>query len=311
VTGAQGHPPAIEVNGLVKRYRQRSVVDGVSFAVAWGEICVLLGPNGAGKTTTAEIIEGYRRPDAGSVRVLGTDPAAGGRGHRARVGVMLQEGGIDPRMRPAETIRLYARLSAAPRDPHKLLDLVGLRTVASTPYRRLSGGERQRLGLALALVGSPDVLVLDEPTAGMDPEAKAATRGLLSDLRSGGTAILVTTHELHDVERLADRILVMSSGRLVAAGTRVELLAGASGRLDLRLESELSEADRHDLGALLGGVLVADAGGRYRLEGIAPDPGLIAMVAGWCAQRGLTILELRTTGATLEERYLALVGGDR
>jgi len=213
---------AIVVDGLVKRYGGRSVVDGISFEVAPGELVALLGPNGAGKTTTVEIIEGYRRPDAGSVSVLGVDPLAGGataRSLRARMGLMLQSGGFDSRARPTETVRQYASFHADPRDPDELIDLVGLRSVARTPYRRLSGGERQRMSLAVALVGRPDVLLLDEPTAGMDPEARAITRDLISGLRSDGVAILLTSHDLLDVERLADRVIVMTAGRILASGT--------------------------------------------------------------------------------------------
>ncbi|HEY0444416.1 MAG TPA: ABC transporter ATP-binding protein, partial [Candidatus Limnocylindrales bacterium] len=194
--------PAVRVRDVVKRYGGRDVLAGVSFDVEAGEVFALLGPNGAGKTTTVEILEGYRRQDAGEVMVLGTDPRRGGPALRARVGLMLQGGGgIDPRARPDEILRLYAAFHAEPRDPGDLLDQVGLRAVAKTRYRRLSGGERQRLALALALVGRPQLLVLDEPTAGMDPEARAATRSLIRDLRSDGVTILLTTHDLGDVER--------------------------------------------------------------------------------------------------------------
>jgi ABC-2 type transport system ATP-binding protein len=214
---------AIEVAGLVKRYGQRTVVDGIDLRVQAGEIVALLGPNGAGKTTTVEIIEGYRTPDAGSVRVLGADPRTGGRDLRARIGMMLQDGGFDIRTRPAETIRQYAGFHADPHDPETLLDLVGLRAVAATPYRRLSGGERQRLSLAVALVGRPEVLLLDEPTAGMDPEARAITRELIASLRAEGIAVLLTSHDLVDVERLADRVAILVDGRIVASGPVAEV----------------------------------------------------------------------------------------
>ena len=175
--------PPVVVDGLVKRYGARTVLDAVSLTVRAGELLALLGPNGAGKTTLVEIVEGYRRGDGGRVRVLGTDPAIGGPALRARVGLMLQGGGIDPRAQPRETLRQYGRFHAEPRDADELLDLVGLQAVARTRYRRLSGGERQRLGLALALVGRPEVVLLDEPTAGMDPEARAATRAIVAALR--------------------------------------------------------------------------------------------------------------------------------
>jgi ABC-2 type transport system ATP-binding protein len=217
VTGGPAQP-AIEVRDIVKRYGSRAVVDGIRLTVAAGELVALLGPNGAGKTTTVECLEGLRRPDGGTVRVLGTDPWDAPRDHRARVGVLLQDGGFDIRARPLETLRQYAAFHAAPLAPAELLERVGLTTVARTPYRRLSGGERQRLGLAVALIGRPDVLVLDEPTAGMDPEARAVTRELIAAERARGVAILLTSHDLVDVERLADRIVIIVAGRVVGAG---------------------------------------------------------------------------------------------
>jgi ABC-2 type transport system ATP-binding protein len=216
-------PPALEVRDLVKRYAGRAVLDGVTLQVAAGEIVALLGPNGAGKTTTVECLEGLRRPDGGSVRVLGTDPWGAARDHRARVGVLLQDGGFDIRARPLETLRQFAAFHATPLEAVGLLDRVGLATVATTPYRRLSGGERQRLGLAVALIGQPEVLFLDEPTAGMDPEARAVTRELVAAERARGVAVLLTSHDMVDVERLADRIVVVVGGRVVAAGTAGEL----------------------------------------------------------------------------------------
>jgi ABC-2 type transport system ATP-binding protein len=222
---------AIDVAGLGKRYDGRPVVEGLSLAVDAGEIVALLGPNGAGKTTTVEIVEGYRRADAGVVRVLGHDPWRADRALRARVGLMLQDGGFDIRARPLETLRQHAAFHADPRDPDELLDLVGLRTVARTPYRRLSGGERQRLGLAVALVGRPEVVVLDEPTAGMDPEARAVTRDLIGDLPEGGAAVLLTSHDLVDVEHLADRVAVIVGGRVVASGTTADV-RGEAASLD-------------------------------------------------------------------------------
>jgi len=307
--------PAILVRGLVKRYDGRAVVDGLDLEVTSGSIVALLGPNGAGKTTTVEILEGYRQADAGTVRVLGLDPIAEGRRIHGRIGLMLQDGGIQPQARPRELLHLYSRFFAAPRDPDELLETVGLEAAANTRWRRLSGGERQRLSLALALVGRPELVLLDEPTAGMDPAAKASTRDLIGGLRGAGVTVLMTTHELHDVERLADRIVVIDQGHLIAAGTPRELLADARPRLRLRLEREIGEAERADLADAL--LALADAGvpsvevdgsERYRIEGVSPTPALVATVAGWCAARGILPLDLRTTGATLEERYLELVG---
>jgi ABC-2 type transport system ATP-binding protein len=308
----------VVVDELVKRYGPRTVLDGVSLTVAGGELVALLGPNGAGKTTTVEIVEGYRRADGGTARVLGADPAAGGRDGRAlraRVGLMLQGGGIDPRAQPRETLRQYGRFHADPRDADELLELVGLNAVARTRYRRLSGGERQRLGLAIALVGRPEVVILDEPTAGMDPEARATTRSIVADLRTGGAAILMTSHDLTDVERLADRIYVMAEGRIVAVGTPAELRAGVMARLRFRLDRPLDAGDVAGLERALaevlpGATVLPDGdGGRYRLEGTAPDAALVAALAAWCATAGRLIVELRTSGGSLEDAYLELVGG--
>ena len=308
--------PVVVVDGLVKRYGPRAVLDGVSLTVGSGELVALLGPNGAGKTTAVEIIEGYRGADGGTARVLGVDPASGGRALKARVGLMLQGGGIDPRAQPRETLRQYGSFHADPRDPDELLDLVGLSAVARTRYRRLSGGERQRLGLALALVGRPEVVILDEPTAGMDPEARATTRAIVADLRADGAAILMTSHDLTDVERLADRIYVLVAGRIVAAGTPAELRAGVTARLRFRLDRPLGSDAVAELEMALGAirpgmtVLPDGDGGRYRLEGPAPDAAVVAALAGWCASSaGRLLVELRTSGGSLEDAYLELVGG--
>jgi ABC-2 type transport system ATP-binding protein len=307
----------VVVDGLVKRYGARTVLDGVSLTIRGGEVLALLGPNGAGKTTTVEIIEGYRRADGGTTRVLGVDPAAGGPALRARVGLMLQGGGIDPRAGPRETLRQYGRFHTDPRDADELLELVGLSAVAGTRYRRLSGGERQRLGLALALVGRPEVVILDEPTAGMDPEARATTRAIVADLRDRGTAVLLTSHDLTDVERLADRIVVLDDGRIVAAGSPAELAAGATARLRFCLDRGLSASESESLGKALasvreGALVLPDGdGARYRLEGPPPDAVLVAAIATWCASADRLIVELRTSGGSLEDVYLELVGAAR
>jgi ABC-2 type transport system ATP-binding protein len=306
---------AVEVRGLVKRYDRRAVVAGLTFDIRRGECFALLGPNGAGKTTTVEILEGYRRADEGEVRVLGLDPAQDGAALRARIGLMLQAGGVYPQARPREILRLFARFHAAPRDPDELLDLVGLTDATSTRYKVLSGGQKQRLGLALALVGRPELVVLDEPTAGMDPAAKAATRALIGELRAAGVTVLLTTHDMDDVERLADRIALIDRGRLVALGSPAELSAGALPRLRFRLPGPLDEPDREALagrlaGAVTGGALIDEGGGRFRLDGVAPDPALVERLAAWCAERGTLIVELGASGGSLEDRYLELLAGE-
>jgi len=331
---------AVHADGLRKRYGKREVLTGVTFDVIRGELFALLGPNGAGKTTTVEILEGYRATDAGTVRVLGLDPVKDGRALRPRIGFMLQEGGIDGRSTPREVLRLYAKFYKDPENPDELLELVDLGKAAGTRYRRLSGGEKQRLGLALALMGRPELLVLDEPTAGMDPAAKQATRERIASLRAAGTTILLTTHELGDVERLADHVAVLDRGRIVAFGTTAELTGAGAPRVRFRLSTELAEGDGAALAAVVaaavapgmaagagaslapgmpaaaagaGATLVAaGAGAHYELTGLgdAPGPALVAALAGWCETRGLLITELRLGAASLEERYLELVGAD-
>jgi ABC-2 type transport system ATP-binding protein len=309
--------PAIAVAGLRKAYGKRPVLTGVTFDVARGELFALLGPNGAGKTTTVEILEGYRTADAGTVRVLGLDPVKDGARLRPRIGLMLQEGGIDNRSTPREVLRLYARFYRDPEDPDALLAAVDLERAATTRYRRLSGGERQRLSLALALLGRPELLVLDEPTAGMDPAAKQATRERIAALRAAGTTILLTTHELRDVELLADHVAVLDRGRVMAYGSPAELTGAGAPRVRFRLNAPLVGGDAAALADAAGGgagarVVAAGAGAAYELQGLdaAPTPRLVAALATWCADRGLLLTELRLGAASLEERYLELVGAD-
>ncbi len=299
---------AVVLERLGKRYGELVAVDDVSLTVEPGEVVAVLGPNGAGKTTTVEVIEGYRRADSGSVRVLGEDPARGGRSLRARVGLMLQSGGIDLRARPRETIEQYAGFHSDPRDPDELLDVLGLRSVAATPFRRLSGGERQRLGFALALIGRPEVLVLDEPTAGMDPEARAVVRTLIAEQRSAGVAILLTSHDLTDVERTADRIVILVAGRVAAAGTPAELAAGLRPRLRFRLDRPL-DADGVARLSAAAGVAIRPTGDASWLEVMDrdPSPELVAAVADACRTVERLIVESRTAGGSLEDAYLELV----
>jgi len=310
-----GLGPALVLDGVVKRYGSRTVLAGVSLTVAPGELVALLGPNGAGKTTAVEILEGYRRADGGMVRVLGIDPAIGGPALKARVGLMLQGGGLDPRSTPRDALRLYARFHDGGCDPEALLETVGLGGVTRTRARRLSGGERQRLALALALVGEPEVLILDEPTAGMDPEARRTTRALIAGLRDEGRAILLTTHDLGDVEQLADRVAILHGGRIVADGSPADLAGGGAAQLQVRLARPLSTDELAALGGALeairaGASLVVDESrpGVIRVAGVPSDPQLIATLATWCAGANVGIVELRATAASLEERYFELTG---
>ena len=308
MSGSSEAAPAIVVDHVAKRYGERTVLDGVSIDVRAGEVVALLGPNGAGKTTTVELVEGYRRADAGSVRVLGSDPWRAGRAHRARVGVMLQSGGFDMRARPAETVRQYADFHSDPLTPERLIGDLGLGAVERTPYRRLSGGERQRLAFAVALVGRPEVLILDEPTAGMDPEARAVVRDRILAAKSDGQAVLLTSHELSDVERLADRIVIIAAGRIVASDTASSLAAGLTSRLRFGLDRGLSPDELAALGRAVGAAVTASPDGSgYEVAGSEPTPALMAALATWCAGTGRLITWSRAVGASLEDAYLELV----
>ena len=212
-------PPAIAVEGLAKRYGPRTVVRGVSFEVALGEVVCLLGRNGAGKTTTVECIEGFRVPDGGTVRILGADPRRERQHVAHRVGVMLQEGGAYQAATPREMLGLYSGLFPRARPIGEVLTLTELTPRADDRFRTLSGGEKQRVNLALAIIGLPDVLFLDEPTAGMDPAARRRTWELIERLRSDGAAVLLTTHALDEADRVADRVGVLDDGRLLALDT--------------------------------------------------------------------------------------------
>jgi ABC-2 type transport system ATP-binding protein len=304
----------IEIAGLRKAYAGRTILDGIDLTVRPGELVALLGPNGAGKTTTVEIVEGYREPDAGTVRVLGEDVLRGAVALRARVGLMLQGGaGLEPRATPRDLVRLYAAFHDGGRDPESLIELVGLASVAETRVRRLSGGERQRLSLALALVGEPEVLLLDEPTAGMDPEARRATRDLIAALRSEGRTILLTTHDLGDVEHLADRVAILHRGRIVAEGSPEELTTGGSTAITFRLHApapaDAVERLARRVEGAEGAASLRPAGDlSFEIAPGRPSADLVLEVAQWAAREGLLIVELRAGGSSLEDRYLELTG---
>lgn len=299
---------AVAVEDLVVRYGQVTAVDGLSFAARHGRVLAVLGPNGAGKTSTVETLEGYRRRAAGSVRVLGIDPGNDRRALVGRIGVMLQRGGVYPTMGPRQALRLFARYYEHPEDPDALLDRLGLAPVATTPWRRLSGGEQQRLALALALVGRPEVLFLDEPTAGVDPEGRLTIRQVVAERRDAGCCVLLTTHELAEAERLADDVLIVAGGRAVAYGSPAALAAGAGGE-SVRFSAPPALAVG-ELAAAVGAAatdVVETSPGHYEVRGPA-TAARVAAVAQWLADRSLPVAELRTGGADLEEVYLRLTG---
>ena len=294
--------PAIEIRGLVKRYGGTVAVDGLDLEVAAGETLALLGPNGAGKTTTVECCEGYRRPDGGTVRVLGLDPHADAGALRSRVGLMLQEGGVYPMAFPREVVRLFARFYADPLDPDELLGHVGLDDASRTLFRDLSGGQKQRLSLALALVGRPEVVFLDEPTAGLDVAARRMTWDHVRHLQEQGVTIVLTTHLLDEAEELADRVAIVDHGRLVALGTPDELTHGTSAQLRFTAAPGLDLLGLRDA---IGETVTEDRPGRYVVHA-ANDPLLVARLAAWLAERDVLLGELRGGKRSLEDVFLKL-----
>ncbi len=297
--------PAVVVDELTIRYGERVAVDAVSFEASSGSVVALLGPNGAGKTSTIETLEGYRRPSHGRVAVLGRDPAGQPRDLVARMGVMLQEGGVGPAMRPREVLGLHAAYHRDPEDPDELIDRLGLRAVDRTPWRHLSGGERQRLSLGLALVGRPEVAFLDEPTAGVDVQGRQVIREVLGELRDRGVCVVLATHELDEAERVADRAVVIDGGRLVADATVAGLTEG-SGNLRFGAEQGL---DTRAIAAVLGWAVTEEAPGRYRVAGPG-DTEVVARLTGWLADQGVRLGDLRT-GRSLEDAFVELTTEQR
>lgn len=221
-------PAALVMDSVTRRLGTVEALRGLSWSASAGEVTCVLGPNGAGKTTSVEIATGLQRPDTGTVRVLGTDPWRAPAEHRARVGVMLQDGGLPQSVRPVDLLRHLARFWADPADVDALAARLGIDEFAGTTVRRLSGGQRQRVALAAALVGRPQVVFLDEPTAGLDPHARREVHGLVRETAAAGVTTVVTTHSFEEAERLADRVVVIVRGRVAASGTVPEV-AGESG----------------------------------------------------------------------------------
>ncbi len=296
---------ALEVVDLVKTYGRRTAVDGLCLTARTGTVLALLGPNGAGKTTTLEVCEGFRRPDAGTVRVLGLDP--GDRALRPRVGVMPQSGGGYPGLRTAELLRLVASYSRHPLDPANLLDRLGLTDVAGTTFRRLSGGQQQRLSLAMAVVGRPELVFLDEPTAGLDPQARRGTWDLVRALTRDGVTVVLTTHLMDEAEALADNVVVIDHGRVVAGGTVAELTShGATGQLRFATSPGLELAGL--LATLPAGTTAEELpSGQYLVQGEI-NPQLLAGVTAWCAAQGVMAHNLKVAQRSLEDVFLDLTG---
>jgi ABC-2 type transport system ATP-binding protein len=292
----------IEVSGLRKRYGDFTAVDGVSFDVREGEVFALLGTNGAGKTTTIEILEGYLRPSEGTVRVFGQDPA--GRGApRSRIGLVLQESGLFGDLSAAETVTAWSRFTSDARPVAEALELVGLSGQAGTRVKGMSGGERRKLDIALATLGRPGLLFLDEPTTGLDPEARYRVRDLVRDLAADGMTVLLTTHYLEEAQDLAGRVAIMDKGRIVTQGTMSDVLGRGSGRVAFELPDGATPE-----GLPLGEQDTLTVTGR-RCVIVTAEPEAVAhSVLGWAQVRGVRLSGLDVRQATLEEVFLDIAG---
>ncbi|MBK4151819.1 ATP-binding cassette domain-containing protein [Corynebacterium macginleyi] len=296
--------PALSLQGVVKRYGPTSAVNGLSLSVAHGEIFCLLGPNGAGKSTTIEMSEGFIRPTAGSIKVLGIDPSAAPDRVREKVGIMLQGGGSYSGIRVQEMLELTARYNTNPLSPQWLLETLGLQGVARTPYRRLSGGQQQRLSLALAVIGRPELVFLDEPTAGMDAQSRLAVWDLIRALKRDGVTVIVTTHLMDEAESLADHIAIMDHGALVAQGTPEELTSqGDSAGFSFSTNSPV------DIEAVqqIGIPATTSRPLHYRVN--QPNsPELVSALAAELARQSVLLQSLESHHRNLEEVFLDLTG---
>ena len=297
---------AVEVEGLTVHHGNVVAVQAISFTAAAGQVTTVLGPNGAGKTSTIEVCEGYRRPTAGTVRVLGLDPATQQRQLSKHMGVMLQQGGIYPSSKVLETVRHYAALYDNGADAAALVEAVGLTAKSNATWRKLSGGEQQRVSLALALAAKPDVAFLDEPTSGIDINGRDAIRGIISDLASNGCAVVLATHELDEAERLADRMVIIDHGTLIADATLAELRKGHD-EIRFRTDPEL------DLRALAEatGIVASKVGNDEYVIDAPPQPRLMAQLGDWLAEAGHPLHDLRAGGQRLEDVFRRLIGGDQ
>jgi ABC-2 type transport system ATP-binding protein len=294
----------IEVTGLTKRYGGQAVVDGISFHVDKGEIFGILGPNGAGKTTAVECLEGLRKRDEGEVRILGLDPRGDGRRLHQRIGVQLQETQLQDKLKVREALELYASFYPNPADWRELLDRWGLAGKSGTSFGKLSGGQKQRLFIALALVGNPELVFLDELTAGLDPGARRATWDLISQVRASGVTVVLVSHFMDEVEELCDRVAILERGRIAALDTPAGLVDSAGGEYRMRFRPTAT-LDEQSLAALPGVVSVTRRGARVDVTGTGD---FAAAVTAELARRQVLVADLRIEGRSLDSAYVALTG---
>jgi ABC-2 type transport system ATP-binding protein len=295
---------AVIVEDLTKRFGEFAAVDGVSFSVPAGQLVAVLGPNGAGKTTTLEMLEGFMAPSSGTIRILGQDPRRGDRAWRARVGLVLQSTSLDPELTVRETLELYGPLYPAPRPVEEILELIDLRDDALTKVGTLSGGQQRRVDLAIGIIGRPQILFLDEPTTGLDPEARRRTWAAVENLTETGTTVLLTTHYIDEADRLADRVIVLAGGRIVTDMTPAQLRA-QGGPPQIRFPLPES-ADAAQLPPSLAAHL--DPSGRKIVIPTSDLAGGLRELVAWADARRLDLDGLEVGPPSLEDAYLAVIG---
>ena len=305
-TGSGCSVAVIEVDGVKKSYGDFEAVKGLSFSVDEGEVLAVLGPNGAGKTTTIEILEGYRTRDAGTVRVLGMDPANGGTELRQRIGIVLQDTGIDPYLTVSEVLRMHTAYYAHPREVGEVIELVGLGEKAGSRVKQLSGGQQRRLDVALGLIGDPELLFLDEPTTGFDPTARRQAWDVVKNLSTLGKTVLLTTHYMDEAQALADRVIVIAAGLIVAEGTPESIggRADADATIRFRLPEGVSVAD---VTTAASAASAADEHGFVTISTPAPTDTLHRLT-GWALESGRELADLSVSRPSLEDVYLELTG---
>jgi ABC-2 type transport system ATP-binding protein len=309
VSSPASSSPAVAVSGLVMRYGEKVAVDHLDLTVDRHSITAVLGPNGAGKTTTLETCEGYRKAQQGSVSVLGLDPQRQRKDLLPRIGVMLQDGGAWSGVRAMEMLAHIAKLHAHPLDVDELGERVGLGDCGRTPYRRLSGGQQQRLKLAMAIVGRPELVFVDEPTAGMDPAARRTTWELLEQLRTDGVTVVLTTHHMDEAERLADQIHIIDRGRMIASGTPLELTRGGTSTIRLVVTKPFPDGAPDSLQQALGHHLEVTTINDVSLLITGPaDSTTLATVSAWCERERVLPESLNLGQRTLEDTFLEITG---
>lgn len=308
-THASSNSPVLSLTNLVKSFGEKQAVAGITLSVYQGEVFALLGPNGAGKSTTIQMCEGFIKPSSGSVTILGMNPATEGGAVRRQIGIMLQSGGSYSGIRVSEMLDLAASYSENPLDPEWLLDVLGLQGVRKTTYRRLSGGQQQRLSLALAIIGRPRMVFLDEPTAGLDAQSRLVVWDLISSLKRDGVTVILTTHLMDEAQALADRVAIIDRGKIITSGTTQELLTSAPGQ-QTAVMTTAAPLEISKIIAAIPNLAISELRPlRYRVAS-ADLAGALSKLARVARQKNVLITSWTTDTQNLEDIFLSITGNE-